>query len=199
MYVSCVRYSTHMHAKPHCWFVCVLLVQIVSVKVPPGRGCGFVQYTTKDAAEVAIGQMNGTVIGGVKVRCAWGRSAAVRAAAASGGASGYYQQYPNYQQSGYQNYYGYGGYYPQYQQVGGYGGYGGYGNYDQQGSQQHGGYQQHGHQSHHHHGGHQRHQEPRDFTRPDDIESMNRRYASQRAYQVCEQEVGFCLTRLAHG
>lgn len=60
------------------------------------------QYTTKEAAEVAISQMNGTVIAGVKVRCAWGRSAAVRAAATSGGASGYYQQYPNYQQTGYQ-------------------------------------------------------------------------------------------------
>lgn len=79
-------------------------VQIVSVKVPPGRGCGFVQYTTKDAAEVAINQLNGTVIGGVKIRCAWGRSAAVRAAAAAAvaGGGGYYQQYPNYQQSGYQ-------------------------------------------------------------------------------------------------
>lgn len=60
------------------------------------------QYTTKEAAEVAIAQMNGTVIGGAKVRCAWGRSAAVRAAAASGGANAYYQQYPNYQQAGYQ-------------------------------------------------------------------------------------------------
>ncbi|KAF1313518.1 Nuclear acid binding, partial [Globisporangium splendens] len=158
---------------------------IVSVKVPPGRGCGFVQYTTKEAAEVAISQMNGTVIGSVKVRCAWGRSAAVRAAAAAGGAGGYYQQYPNYQQSGYQNYYGYGGYYPQYQQVSGYGGYG-YGSYDQQGSQQHGGYHQHGHGHQSHHGGHHghhRHQDPRDFTRPDDIDAMNRRYASQRAYQ----------------
>lgn len=82
-----------------------------------------------------------------------------------------------------QNYYGYSaGYYPQYQQAGAYGGYAGYGGYDQQASQQqHGGYPHHGHQ---HHGRQQRHQEPRDFTRPDDVDAMNRRYASQRAYQV---------------
>lgn len=85
----------------------VTIRQIVSVKVPPGKGCGFVQYTTKDAAEVAIAQLNGTMINGVKVRCAWGRSAAVRAAAAAaaavgGVAGGYYQQYPQYQQTGYQ-------------------------------------------------------------------------------------------------
>ncbi|TYZ60090.1 hypothetical protein PybrP1_000671 [[Pythium] brassicae (nom. inval.)] len=160
---------------------------IVSVKVPPGKGCGFVQYTTKEAAEVAINQLNGAVIGGVKIRCAWGRSAAVRAAAAAAVSTGsYYQQYPGYQQGGYQNYYGYGGgYYPQYQQ--GYGGYAGYSGYDQQAYQpQH---QSHGH-GHGHSGGHRGHhgqqhgqQGPRDFTRPDDVESMNRRYAAQRAYQ----------------
>lgn len=74
------------------------LGEIVSVKVPPGRGCGFVQYTSKEAAEVAITQMNGTVVSGVKVRCAWGRSAAARAA----NHGGYYnQQYGQYQ-AGYQ-------------------------------------------------------------------------------------------------
>ncbi|RLN88893.1 hypothetical protein BBJ28_00002222 [Nothophytophthora sp. Chile5] len=74
------------------------LGEIVSVKVPPGRGCGFVQYSTKDSAEMAIAQMNGTVISGVKVRCAWGRSAAARAA---NHPTNYYQQYGQYQ-SGYQ-------------------------------------------------------------------------------------------------
>lgn len=73
------------------------------MKVPPGKGCGFVQYTTREAAEVAINQMNGAVVGGVKIRCAWGRSAAVRAAAAAAVTTGgYYPQYPGYQQSGYQ-------------------------------------------------------------------------------------------------
>ncbi|TMW67822.1 hypothetical protein Poli38472_007494 [Pythium oligandrum] len=173
--------------------------EMVSVKVPPGRGCGFVHYITRDSAEMAINQMNGALINGSKIRCAWGRSAAVRAAAAVGGAApatGYYQQYPQYgQAAGYQNYYGnYGGYYPQYQQAG-YGGYGGYDAYgaagQQQAPQQHAQqqtYGQHGHQGYYggsHGHGHRRghHQEPRDFTRPDDVDGMNRRYASQRAYQ----------------
>lgn len=171
--------------------------EIVSVKVPPGRGCGFVQYASKDAAEVAIAQMNGTVINGAKVRCAWGRSAAARALASSSpNPNAYYQQY-GYNQQYNQNYYGYGaGYYQQYQQ-GGAGGYAqGYGGYAQgygQGQQQpQGGYpqQQHGHYGGGHHPRQQQHQQQqqdapaRDFTRPDDLDAMNRRYASQRAYQV---------------
>ncbi|KAG3217408.1 hypothetical protein PC129_g11759 [Phytophthora cactorum] len=148
------------------------LGEIVSVKVPPGRGCGFVQYTSKEAAEVAISQMNGTVISGVKVRCAWGRSAAARAA--NHGGNYYNQQYGQYQQ---------GGAY----------GYGAYGQYAQQGNQSQGGYQQQqqqqpigSQQAHHGNYGHQQrqqHDQQRDFTRPDDIEAMNRRFASQRAYQ----------------
>ncbi|RLN57755.1 hypothetical protein BBJ29_005515 [Phytophthora kernoviae] len=164
------------------------LGEIVSVKVPPGRGCGFVQYSSKEAAEVAITQMNGTVINGVKVRCAWGRSAAARAA----NHGTYYNQQYGYQSGYQQNYYGYGaGYgYPQYQQGAAYG-YSGYGQYAQQGAQPQGGYQQQPQQPvggqqvpHGNYGGHQqRQQQERDFTRPDDIEAMNRRFASQRAYQ----------------
>lgn len=166
-------------------------LQIVSVKVPPGRGCGFVQYGTKEAAEMAITQMNGTVINGAKVRCAWGRSAAARALAGAGGnPNTYYQQYGYAQQYG-QNYYAYGGaYYQQYQQgaAGAYAGYGAYaGGYPQGQPQQQGGYHQgqHGHYNgHHHHQRPQQQQQERDFTRPDDVDAMNRRYASQRAYQV---------------
>lgn len=158
------------------------LGEIVSVKVPPGRGCGFVQYTSKEAAEVAITQMNGTVINGVKVRCAWGRSAAARAA----NHTSYYNQQYGYQAGYQQNYYAYGaGYaYPQYQQGAAYG-YAGYAQYPQQGAQGHAGYQQQSMGGQQHHGNQQRQQQEqqRDFTRPDDIEAMNRRYASQRAYQ----------------
>ncbi|CEG35834.1 nuclear acid binding [Plasmopara halstedii] len=163
------------------------LGEIVSVKVPPGRGCGFVQYTTKEAAEAAISQMNGSVVGGVKVRCAWGRSAAARVANYG---SYYPQQYGQYQ-AGYQNYYGYNAAYayPQYQQ--GTYGYAAYGQYAQQGTQSQGGYQ---HQQVQpvgsqlpqtaNYGLPQRQQDQQpDFTRPDDIEAMNRRFASQRAYQ----------------
>ncbi|DBA01409.1 TPA: hypothetical protein N0F65_007306 [Lagenidium giganteum] len=158
---------------------------IVSVKVPPGRGCGFVQYVSKEAAEVAIAQLNGVVINGVKIRCAWGRSAAARAAAATNPqAASYYQQYPAaYQQQAYQNYYGgYSGYYQQaYQQPAAYG-YGaaayGYGQpaYQHQPVMAPHAQYQHANGSYH--------QEPaRDFTQPDDVAAMNRRYASRRAYQ----------------
>ncbi|CAI5716295.1 unnamed protein product [Hyaloperonospora brassicae] len=154
-----------------------VLGEIVSVKVPPGRGCGFVQYTTKEAAEMAISQMNGAVISNVK-------------------------QYGQYQ-TGYQNYYGYNAAYtyPQYQQsVAGYG-YGAYGQYGLQSTQPQLDYQQQHQQQQQQQpqiamGGHQGHRsgygsqqrlsqdQPLDFTRPDDIEAMNRRYASQRAYQT---------------
>ncbi|TDH65950.1 uncharacterized protein CCR75_002647 [Bremia lactucae] len=165
------------------------LGEIVSVKVPPGRGCGFVQYTTKEAAEIAILQMNGSVVSGVKVRCAWGRSAAARAVNQG---SYYPQQYGQYP-AGYQNYYGYTAAYgyPQYQQ-GAYG-YGAYGQYAQQGTQAQGEYQQQQLQTigmqqpqHGSYGHQQRHlqdQQP-DFTLADDIEAMNLRFASQRAYQT---------------
>ncbi|KAI9919115.1 hypothetical protein PsorP6_011879 [Peronosclerospora sorghi] len=167
------------------------LGEVVSVKVPPGRGCGFVQYTTKEAAEVAILQMNGAVIGDVKVRCAWGRSAAARVASYNNYYSQQYGQYP----TGYQqNYYGYNAAYgyPQYQQgAAGYG-YGAYGQYAAQGTPLQAGYQQQQQQQQLLIGSHQltfAHQQcqlqdpQRDFTKPDDIEAMNRRYASQRAYQ----------------
>lgn len=164
------------------------LGEIVSVKVPPGRGCGFVQYTTKEAAEIAIAQMNGAVVGGVKVRCAWGRSAAARAANYG---SYYPQQYGQYP-AGYQSYYGYNAAYayPQYQQ-GAYG-YSAYGQYAQQGTQPQGGYQQQQVQpigSHQSQNGNysldprQQQDQQRDFTRPDDIEAMNQRFASHRVYQ----------------
>jgi hypothetical protein len=41
--------------------------QIVYVKIPPGRGCGFVQYVQRAAAEAAIAQLQGGDIGGCKV------------------------------------------------------------------------------------------------------------------------------------
>jgi hypothetical protein len=94
----------------------------------------------------------------------------------------------------FQNYYGYNAAYgyPQYQQ-GAYN-YGAYGQYAQQGSQAQTGFQQQqpqqalgGQQGHHGNYGQQQRQQQdqqRDFTRPDDVDSMNRRFASQRAYQV---------------
>lgn len=174
---------------------------IMSVKIPPGRGCGFVHFIVKDTAEMAINQMNGTQLGGSRIRCAWGRSSGGRGN--SGG--GYYQQQygaQQYGQAGYQQYYGgydASAYYAQYAQAG-YGGYAAYGagGYDQnaqqqaQGQQQaYGGAQQgyygagYGQQTQSHNQANRRaqFQEQRDFTQRDNIEGMNRRYASQRAFQ----------------
>lgn len=47
---------------------------IVYVKIPPGKGCGFVQYVLRQSAELAIQQMNGYQIGNSRIRLSWGRS-----------------------------------------------------------------------------------------------------------------------------
>jgi len=48
--------------------------EVVSVKIPVGKGCGFVQFANRQSAEEAIGNLNGTVIGKNTVRLSWGRS-----------------------------------------------------------------------------------------------------------------------------
>lgn len=82
--------------------------EICYSKIPPGKGCGFVQYVERRCAEYALKEMNGTMLGGSALRVAWGQSQAMRgarhAAAASntytpGGGSGYpagATQYPSY-------------------------------------------------------------------------------------------------------
>ena len=47
---------------------------ITYVKIPPGKGCGFVQFVHRHAAEMAINQMQGYPIGNSRVRLSWGRS-----------------------------------------------------------------------------------------------------------------------------
>ncbi|KAI5419807.1 hypothetical protein KIW84_043825 [Lathyrus oleraceus] len=47
---------------------------VVSVKIPIGKGCGFVQLADRKNAEEAIQGLNGTVIGKQTVRLSWGRS-----------------------------------------------------------------------------------------------------------------------------
>ncbi|KDP22083.1 hypothetical protein JCGZ_25914 [Jatropha curcas] len=47
--------------------------EIVYVKIPVGRGCGFVQFGTRKSAEEAIQRMQGHVIGQQPVRIHWGR------------------------------------------------------------------------------------------------------------------------------
>lgn len=48
--------------------------EITYVKIPPGKGCGFVQFVHRQSAEMAINQMNGYQIGNSRVRLSWGRS-----------------------------------------------------------------------------------------------------------------------------
>ncbi|KAI8888702.1 hypothetical protein K501DRAFT_329596 [Backusella circina FSU 941] len=48
--------------------------EIVHVKIPPNKGCGFVQYLHRSAAELAIQRMNGFQIGHSRIRLSWGRS-----------------------------------------------------------------------------------------------------------------------------
>lgn len=48
---------------------------IVYVKIPVGKGCGFVQYVDRLSAETAIAKMQGFPIGNSRIRLSWGRSA----------------------------------------------------------------------------------------------------------------------------
>ncbi|XP_002510266.2 polyadenylate-binding protein RBP47 isoform X1 [Ricinus communis] len=50
--------------------------EIVSVKIPVGKGCGFVQFASRSNAEEALQKLNGTVIGKQTVRLSWGRNPA---------------------------------------------------------------------------------------------------------------------------
>ncbi|KAI0523407.1 hypothetical protein KFK09_005802 [Dendrobium nobile] len=48
--------------------------ELVYVKIPGGKGCGFVQYAARVSAEDAIQRVHGTMIGQQIVRLSWGRS-----------------------------------------------------------------------------------------------------------------------------
>ncbi|KAF8405071.1 hypothetical protein HHK36_009968 [Tetracentron sinense] len=50
--------------------------EIVSVKIPAGKGCGFVQFANRNNAEEALQRLNGTIIGKQTVRLSWGRNPA---------------------------------------------------------------------------------------------------------------------------
>lgn len=47
---------------------------IIYVKIPQGKGCGFVQYVLRSSAEHAMLAMNGKVLGNSAMRISWGRS-----------------------------------------------------------------------------------------------------------------------------
>ena len=47
---------------------------LVYVKIPPGKGCGFVQFEERRCAEAAISKLNGAVVGTSRLRLSWVRS-----------------------------------------------------------------------------------------------------------------------------
>lgn len=102
--------------------------QLLHVKIPAGKRCGFVQFATRHSAEEAIRLLNGTQLGGQTIRLSWGRSPSNKqpqADTSQWNNNAYYGAYPQ----GYGNYaYGaaaqdpnmyYGGYpaYANYQQA----------------------------------------------------------------------------------
>lgn len=48
--------------------------ELVHVKIPPGKRCGFVQFADRSSAEQALSILNGTTLGGQSIRLSWGRS-----------------------------------------------------------------------------------------------------------------------------
>ncbi|XP_039048628.1 polyadenylate-binding protein RBP45C-like [Hibiscus syriacus] len=106
------------------------LGEVVHVKIPANKNCGFVQYANRASAEQALQVLNGTSFGGRNVRLSWGRSPSTKQAQPdqahwNGGYYGYPQGYEAY------------GYAPPPQDPNMYyGGYHGYGNYQQPGAYQ---------------------------------------------------------------
>ncbi|OMO76768.1 hypothetical protein CCACVL1_15432 [Corchorus capsularis] len=103
--------------------------QLVHVKIPQNKRCGFVQFADRSCAEEALRVLNGTQLGGQSIRLSWGRSTSNKQGQAdpnqwNGGYYGYPQGYD----------YGYGA--PPQDPNMYYGGYPGYGNYQQPQQQQ---------------------------------------------------------------
>jgi RNA recognition motif-containing protein len=85
--------------------------EIIYTKIPQGKGCGFVQFVDRKAAEASMAEMNGQVIGNSAVRISWGRSSTGKAPAAGGAATGafsfnstYPASYNSFDQQGYSAY-----------------------------------------------------------------------------------------------
>ncbi|KAJ3693613.1 hypothetical protein LUZ60_009093 [Juncus effusus] len=121
--------------------------ELVSVKIPAGKKCAFVQFANKACAEEALLMLQGTTIGGQSVRLSWGRSPTNKQQQDGnqwgGAGAGYYGAGAGYGQGGYEAYgaaYGAAGQDPN-MYAAAYGAaaaasYGGYPNYSQQQQQQ---------------------------------------------------------------
>jgi len=105
--------------------------ELVHVKIPVGKRCGFVQFADRSCAEQALSNLNGTMLGGQSVRLSWGRSPSNKQSdqnqwgqGGQGGQGGSYYGYT-------QGYEAYGGYAPPQDPNMYYGGYPGYANFQQ--------------------------------------------------------------------
>lgn len=61
--------------------------EISYVKIPPGKGCGFVAFLRKSEAQNAIDKLQGFRLAGSSIRLSWGRSQGDKAAAAAAAAA----------------------------------------------------------------------------------------------------------------
>ncbi|KAL0362239.1 UNVERIFIED_CONTAM: Polyadenylate-binding protein RBP45 [Sesamum calycinum] len=97
--------------------------EVVHVKIPVGKRCGFVQFADRSCAEQALSNLNGTLLGGQNIRLSWGRNPSNKQSDQNQWGGAYY---------GYtQGYESYGGYAPPQDPNMYYGGYPGYANYQQ--------------------------------------------------------------------
>ncbi|XP_038689375.1 polyadenylate-binding protein RBP45C-like isoform X2 [Tripterygium wilfordii] len=104
--------------------------ELVHVKIPPGKRCGFVQFANRACAEQALSMLNGVTLGGQNIRLSWGRSPLNKQPDQSqyGGGGGYYGYAQGYDAYGYAP--------PPQDPSMYYSGYPGYGNYQQPGAYQ---------------------------------------------------------------
>ncbi|XP_027064219.1 polyadenylate-binding protein RBP45-like isoform X1 [Coffea arabica] len=73
--------------------------EVVHVKIPAGKRCGFVQFTNRACAEQALESLNGTQLGLQSIRLSWGRSPSNKQSDQppwNGGCYGYTQGYDAY-------------------------------------------------------------------------------------------------------
>ncbi|KAJ8761875.1 hypothetical protein K2173_005586 [Erythroxylum novogranatense] len=77
--------------------------QLLHVKIPAGKRCGFVQFADRSCAEEALRNLNGTQLNGQNIRLSWGRSPSNKQPRpdanqwnGGGGYYGYAQGYENY-------------------------------------------------------------------------------------------------------
>ncbi|CAI8584439.1 unnamed protein product [Vicia faba] len=107
--------------------------EVVSVKVHPGKACGFVQFGARASAEEAIQKMQGKIIGQQVVRVSWGRPLTARQDVPGGWGQqvdqNQWSAYYGYGQQGYEAY-AYGA--AQDPSMYAYAGYAGYAQYPQQ-------------------------------------------------------------------